>query len=460
MDKKKLIYFALVTLFMLPSCSQVEPAGSELREDGNMIYFRSYLPTVSRTRAVETNTGNFNSCQVTCYNPDDKTLIDPVTREISTYFHDICFVKDENDLFVSQSEDDCRWPDSRSRLHFFAYYPSAESMKEFTDDDEAFSFINHSRLADDTPVFDFQLKNFHVAREIADQKDFVTAYASGTLFDSNNTGISLNFKHQLARIEISAWSGGDKYDFEIAGVRLGNPMAVGDFNFSAITGNPDQSLWANEAQAIVEHIYSAGEKIVRIGRSAVDHKSIDKATSIMGTSGPAMVIPMPARIEAWEGKNDPNISLADYSTDKLYFSVLLRVKNKDGEVVYPYPNDRDNMTVIYFAVDNTGTITKILKKTGDIYYSADDNTPYVPEATEQICGYGWASLPVAAKWEAGKIYSYKLNYSEGIGWHDPDDPNPGEPIIERGKVPFEVNVEEWVPANDEEYTPDLTVPKR
>ena len=98
---------------------------------------------------------------------------------------------------------------------------------------------------------------------------------------------------------------------------------------------------------------------------------------------------------------------------------------------------------------------------GEEYYTSDqenEENKYIPNETEEIRSYCWAALPVGAKWDAGKIYTYKLNYTTGIGWQDPDDPNPGEPIIERGKIPFEVNVEEWVAAED--YNPNLDVPKR
>ena len=119
------------------------------------------------------------------------------------------------------------------------------------------------------------------------------------------------------------------------------------------------------------------------------------------------------------------------------------------------------MTVIYLAVDNSGKINKRLYKIDGTYYTSSeksDDSKYTPTDTEEIRGFGWAALPVAAKWEAGKIYTYKLNYSDGIGWHDPDDPKPGDPILERGKIPFTVNVAEWTPADD--YESDLNVPKR
>lgn len=462
MDKKKLIYFVLGTLFMLASCSQEEPR-SELPGDSSRIYFRSYLPTVTQTRAGVVSYDNFNTCQVTCFNPDDPETINLSTGEITPYFSDICFKKDATGRFFSQGDDECKWPDNKNRLHFFAYYPSVDSMKKITGDG-FFNLVNASKLFYGTPVIDYCLEKFRVAPDIADQVDFLTAYSTGSMSENGASGIELDFKHQLARVELSAWGANDKYDFEIAGVRIGNPLVESNFSLSALSRAADNATtWQtiSARQAPVEHIFSRGETIVLLSKSTGSHASENTAASVMGTAGPAMVIPMPARIEAWEGKNDPAIATIPYTTDKLYFSILLRVINRDSEVVYPYPYGHDNMTVIYLAIDNSGRINERLYKIDGTYYTApekSDDCRYVTNDSEKICEFGWAALPVAARWEAGKIYTYKLNYSEGVGWHDPADPNPGEPIIEIGEIPFEVNIEDWLPAED--YNPDLDVPKR
>lgn len=464
MDKKKLIYIALGALVLLPSCSQDEPTERELRGDDTPIYFRSYLPSVTQSRATVVNSDNFANCQVTGFNPDDVGLIDSDKNILMPFFSDICFYKNDEGNFVAREEDEVFWPRANNKLHFFAYYPSVASMRETLEEDEdCFTLLNSSStLSNGKAVFDYRLEKFIVAPEIADQVDFVTAYTSASLSETGNSGIALDFKHQLARVEISAWGANEKYDFEIAGVRIGNPLTKGDFNLSALmTDNSLTPLWRNiGTQSVVQHIFAPGESIALVGSG--NHESENDVVSIMGTAGPAMVIPMTSRIEAWEGKNDPAIANVPYTTDRMYFSTLLRVKNRDGKVVYPYPNDRDNMTVIYFAIDTDGKIAERLYKSDDQYFTTpdptDDDAPYVPGDNEQICGFGWASLPVAARWEAGKIYTYKLNYTSGIGWHDPSDPTPGEPIIERGMIPFEVSVSEWIPADD--YNSDLTVPKR
>lgn len=447
---------------MLASCSQDELANRELPGDGNRIYFRSYLPTVTMSRAADAT--KLSTCQVTCFNQDDKNLIDPVTGEMTPYFSDIRFEDDGSGRFFSTGEDECIWPDANSRLHFFAYYPSADNMRDVSGD-TFFNLVNNSKLVDGALTFGYRLEGFRIASDIADQVDFLTAYSSGTLPIDGSEGIKLDFRHQLARVELTAWGDNDKYDFEIAGVRIGNPIVEGDFDFSPLASSSDDAVfWQHVAgsQAPVEHIFSTGETVVLLSKGKESHNSEDKVASIMGKAGAAMVIPMPERIEAWEGKADPATAAPNYSTKKMYFSVLLRVKNRDGGVAYPYINASDEMTIIYLAVDKeSGVVNKRLYKINGEYYTTPEKvegSEYNPLDSEEVCKFSWAALPVPAKWEAGKKYTYKLNYSDGIGWHDPADPEPGESIIERGGIPFSVTVADWLPADD--YTPGIDVPKR
>ncbi len=462
MDKKTLIYLALGSALAFSSCTQEGPEPAELRGDSNRIYFRSYLPAVDLSRAGVISERNFTTCQVTCFNPDDNGYVDPATDSITPYFRDIRFDRADDGRFLSSDEDDCRWPDAAHTLHFFAYYPAVDNMRAVSGE-EFFTLANASKRTGGTYIFDYKLKKFRVASDIADQADFVTAYTTGTLDKDAEQGIKLDFTHQLARIELSAWSGSEKYDFEIAGVRIGNPLVEGDFDFTSLIPGADRpSPWLNSGKkAPVDHIFAPGESVVVLSHKSGSHSTEDTPASIMGTAGPAMVLPMTDRIEAWEGKNDPDISKESYSTDKMYFSVLLRVKNAAGNVAYPYPNDRDGMKVIYLAVDSEGKVARRLYKIDGEYYTSDEKKTeflYTPEGTEEVHSFGWAALPLAAKWEAGKKYTYKLNYTDGIGWHDPSDPKPGEPIIERANVPFAVNVADWADADD--YDPNLDVPKR
>ncbi|MDE6548575.1 MAG: fimbrillin family protein [Muribaculaceae bacterium] len=454
------IYAAMAVLLTLSSCSQEGPSGARISGDGNRIYFRSYLPTVSQTRAEVISQETLTECRVTSINPDDNNH--PATGEMTPYFSDISFQKDGEGNFLPEDEESCMWPDTRSRLHFFAYYPSAEKMQENINEGK-FNLANHSEKTEDgTHLLDYRLEKFQVAPDIADHVDFIAAYANGTGKENGESGIQLDFSHRLARIEIGVWGDNDKYDFEIAGVRIGNALTEGDFCFSSLMSAEHAGEWLATSQSAVEHIYTEGESTVLLSKDSGNHTSKENAASIMGDYGTAMVIPMAEKIEAWEGKDDPDIDNPQYSTNKLYFSVLLRVTNrKDGTVVYPYPNDLDSIPTVYLTVGEDGKVSKRVYLIDDEYYTAnqkDDELKFTETETEKVHAFCWASIPVGAKWEAGKIYTYKLNYSYGIGWHDPYGPIPGEPIIERGMIPFEVEVENWLPAED--YHPNLDVPKR
>ena len=460
MGMKISTYTVFATMLTLISCSQEGPAGIGLSGDGNRIYFRSYLPTVTQTRAGVLTQETLRECRVTSINPDDNKH--PDTGEMTTYFDDLRYEKDGEGHFLAEDEESSMWPDTKSRLHFFAYSPSAESMQVNIDDGK-FKLVTHSEKAEDgTPVLDYRLEKFQVAHDIADHVDFIAAYANGTGKDNGDSGIRLDFSHRLARIEIEVWGDNDKYDFEIAGVRIGNAITEGDFCFSSLMSAEHTGEWLSTSQSAVEHIFTDGESTVILNKDTGRHISNEDATSIMGSHGTAMVIPMAEKIEAWEGKEDPDIDSPEYTTEKLYFSVLLRVTNRrDGKVAYPYPNDRDSLPTVYLSLGEDGKVSKRVYLIDEECYTAnqkEEELKYTPSETEEVHAYCWASLPVGAKWEAGKIYTYKLNYSSGIGWHDPYGPNPGEPIIERGMIPFEVEMEEWLPA--EGYNSNLDVPKR
>lgn len=453
---------ALVAMLMLSSCAEDQPVNAERPGDSGRIFFRSHLPSVSLSRAADVTA--LSTCQVTCFNPDDNTLINPVTGEMTPYFTDICCEDDGTGRFFSTGNDGCVWPGANSTIHFFAYYPSVESMKKISGD-TLFNLVNYSNLTDGAQVLDYRLEKFRVSPDIASQTDFLAAYSSGSYSTDGETGIGLDFRHQLARVELTAWGANDKYDFEIAGARIGNPFVEGDFNFSALASSSDDVVfWRNISghQSPVEYIFNPGETVVRLSKSEESHDTEDKVASIMGKAGAAMVIPTPTKIEAWEGKDDPATASPGYFTDKMYFSVLMRVKNSDGEVVYPYPNSHDKMTIVFFAMaKDSGSINKRLYKIDGAWYTTpgkSDESLYTPADSEEICGFSWAALPVPAKWDVGKKYTYKLNYSNGIGWHDPTDHEPGEPIIERGHIPFSVSVDDWLPADN--YTSDIDVPRK
>ncbi len=118
--------------------------------------------------------------------------------------------------------------------------------------------------------------------------------------------------------------------------------------------------------------------------------------NIMGTSGNAMFIPQ--TLTPWSPTGDP-----DNVAREAYLSVLVKItENDNGDVIYPFENTRE---------------------------------------------YGWASIPLSGTWEQGKKYIYTLDFTNGGGYEDPDDPNPGHEII-GGPIKLTAKVNEWVDSSD------------
>lgn len=55
----------------------------------------------------------------------------------------------------------------------------------------------------------------------------------------------------------------------------------------------------------------------------------------------------------------------------------------------------------------------------------------------------WAAIPIDTQLEAGKKYIYTLDFTHGGGHIDPNDPDPGEPVL-GGPIKFTVDVKDWV----------------
>ncbi len=429
-------YLLLGSVLMLTSCSQevVVPA---LEGAGTPIVFRTSLPGLS-SRAVETTRDNMDYFHITAFNPSDPDL--NVGGSLMEHFaNERIEIVEGVDKYSSEN---CIWPKQGYESHevtFFAYYPALN--------DSAF-LENKSTVGS----FDYKLKNFKVEPQISDQIDFVTAYTHGSMERHVFSGIDLAFSHQLSRIEINAWSANKSCDIEIAGIRLGGVGIKGTFDFKTVESGGE---WVDDAtkRGIVEYIFSEGETIVSLPNvnSDVAVKTADDALSIMGKANCAMLIP--STYAEWDLKNNDRTN----ASNRMFISVLLRITDatptsgdtpKDPQR-YPYrdlsqgANSLD-IPKLYFAIEkSTGKIIKRLDKDGNIFGT---DTTYDLPSTEEVKEFGWAALPVSATWKPGNIYTYTLDYTSGIGLHDPEvetaSPAAGDPVIS-DKVGVSYDVKDW-----------------
>ena len=483
------------SLFAFSSCTQ-EDVTPEAKAKGDFdISFRAGVAT--RVNPDLDYTGNPSTFYVTAYSNSHKAVNGLLPNAL---FKDEPFYLMGANLYASTSNQ--KWPtrEQAEKVEFFAYAPSLEeiqtaAMTQLDESDPDYNSLLESYthgmqfynlcldgerldpLGQEEQTFSgvqlykgFKLGRFYVATDIAKQVDFITAHIAADVpenEDDAKMGVELKFKHQLSNIELRAFSGNDDFNIEIAGVRIGRPYTGGAiFNFCDAAGNLDNAeggQWGiskNPQRHPVEYIYGEGDEIYRMGNfntlngnqvtTTAAHSTAATATTIMGKGGNAMVLP--TKNGAWAGEDNPWIASkygaaadgkdplpwsADNVEGDMYFSILLRVtlKPEGNEVntpqIYPYGNNT-TMNVVYLEKE---------KNTNKIVGRVPSKTATVG-ANNEIVEFGWAAVPVGVNWQRGKKYIYTLDFSEGVGIQDPEDPRPGTPIIGDG-IKFSVSVVGW-----------------
>lgn len=274
------------------------------------------------------------------------------------------------------------WPGDDTPLDFYAFSPSVPELFpdiEWEGDD-------YTDTGDGGLLFsatEKKLSNFVVPESIQDQVDFITANGTGKKSVNEEAGLELTFGHRLSQIEIQAKSSSDQYTYKVAGVRIGRPQYKGTFDFTTNTWTLDD--WHDT------QVYTSYCPEVTLSSTPV---------SIMGPSGNAMLLPQ--TLTPWSPTGDP-----DNVAREAYLSVYVQITTSAGTEVYPFPSDNR-----------------------------------IDENTGQQRVYAWASIPLSGTWEAGKKYVYTLDFSNGAGYTDPDDPIPGKPVL-GDPIKFTVNVEPW-----------------
>lgn len=298
----------------------------------------SFRPAIS-TRATEITNANLSAIKVAGF------------MGSSTYFDPLDFNKGTDNYFTSTPT--YNWPGDDTPLDFYAYAPNT---------------LTGVTLSADTK----DLKGYTPDQNIANQVDFITAFGTGRRSVNEASGLELTFNHQLSQIEIQAKAANEAYTFKISGIRIGQPVSSGDFDFT------DSKWTPSTDKAIYEETYATPVTLTAT------------PVSVMGEEGNAMLIPQ--QLVAWDNENDSTNTKAG-----AYLSVKLQVNTAAGAQVYPF-------------------------------------------ASNEQCQ--WAAIPINTLWEAGKKYVYTLDLSNGAGYVDPHDPEPGKPVL-GGPIKFTVNVLDW-----------------
>lgn len=284
------------------------------------------------------------------------------------------------------------WPsDASQQLDFYAYAPT--STTGVTIDNTG------KKITSYTP-----------STTVADQKDLVIAYNTGTKTANEASGVPLLFKHALSQIEVKAKCANANMKVEIIGVKVVSVAKDGTFTF------PTATTQSGQGKELARTLWAPGsEKIAYMVKNSAPVELNATAQSLMpSTSGTFMLIPQ--AITPWNKQNNS-------TTAGSYISVLCRISNVSG----------DNETLIF------------------------------PTTAGK---YGFSAVAIGTTksdktWEPGKKYVYTLEFfgtDSGGGRFDPDptvpdggggdtdvdttDPKDGGKEILK-PITFTVDVEDW-----------------
>lgn len=343
--KKQFMFMAMAAM-LIASCSSDDVVSTNT---GRAIDFRTSVGT----RGAETTTDNITKFWVTAIDGNN-----------ANYFSKQEFTKD-GAFFTSSPL--YYWP--AGKLDFVAYSPSETDLS-------ATVTINNTTKT---------LADFSPAAEIANQKDFVTATASGTRAANEESGVELTFAHQLSQIEIKAKNTNTGYVYKVVGVRIGKPVSKGTFTFGTSTWALTTTEKANYA---VE--YTTTPRTL----------AADAATMMGAANDNAMLLPQ--QLVAWTPETDKA-----NTANGAYIALKIQITTKDGARVYPAKGDYDWAAV---AIGTNWEAGKKYVYTLDFSAGAGKVDPEKPDPT------------------------------------DPTDPfKPGEDIL-GGPIKFKVTVTDWVPA--------------
>lgn len=321
------IAVAAIVGISLASCSQDEPAMDV--NHGKSIDFRAALTS----RATETNNSNLTDFKATAFLGD------------TPYFSNVTFSKASGSSFYT-SADDYYWPGDDSELSFLTYSPV--DLSGVTID------ATKKVVTDFTP-----------ATDIASQIDFVSAKATGKKSVNEAAGVPLDFNHNLSQIEVRGLTNNKLYRFKVTGVRIGQPVSSGSFDF-------DADAWTlGSDKAIYESTYATPLVLEA------------KAQSLMGDNGNAMLVPQ--QLVAWDVTSDnTNTQKGAYLSVKLQINIL-DADGNEGVQIYPFPSDAQCIWAA-IPIDTNWEAGKKYIYTLDFTHGAGYVDPHDPEPGKPVLG--------------------------------------------------------------------------
>jgi hypothetical protein len=401
---KKLMFWMPLAAIALASCSNDEQVSQVTRSDVQELTIRPIVGNVTRSITTDANFTEFYLTAVATTGEFWPTQVSGESTSAPT--------KDANagatttlTGVVTKNPTSGRWElvTANSTSNTW-YWSSKNAVANFT-------------------ASNVQSNSVTIADAVADQKDVLVAYNSGTASSFTN-GVPLLFRHVLSQIVIKADNkDADIRQIKVAAVRIHNVGKTNTLTLPATKTTADDFKW--DETSYTPWTNEPGDKTSKFyyykGTTAPNAGTVSESITLNATAqeitfdGAVLQLP----------QTNAGADLAASSTSGSYIDVLVQVQNLEA---------------------TTNVARSIYPTVG---------------AEEETQLFAWVAVPVAITWKPGYKYTYVLHFSkDGIGKVSPDtdggDPDPGpgagEEIVDN-PVPlyFTVTIDEW---NDASTSPE------
>ena len=256
------------------------------------------------------------------------------------------------------------------------------------------------------------ITGFTPGKNVDNQVDLLVAYNTGNRTANEASGVELNFKHALSQIDVQAKCSNPNIEIVVKSISFVNVKTKGSFTYPINT------------TAVSNNLNGCWTPADDLSDAAYYKTSFEQSKEVTLESNPKSINPsknnfmlIPQKLTKWDKTSAANGA---------YIAVLCRISSKDG----------NTKTQLYPELTSNG-----------------DNAEK----------FGSIIVPIDTNWEAGKKYTYTLNFcgeGGGAGQVDPNpdrndtnvDPDPkpgssgGDPVL--GKpIKFTVTVENWTDAS-------------
>lgn len=256
-----------------------------------------------------------------------------------------------------------------------------------------------------------KITDFVPDKDVNQQIDLLVAYNTGNRSNNETQGVELNFKHALSQIDVQAKCSNPNIEIVVKSISFVNVKTKGSFTYPINT------------TAVSNNLNGCWTPADDLSDAAYYKTSFEQSKEVTLESNPKSINPsnnnfmlIPQQLTKW---------VKSTATTGAYIAVLCRISSKDG----------NTKTQLYPELTSNG-----------------DNAEK----------FGSIIVPIDTNWEAGKKYTYTLNFcgdGGGAGQVDPNpdttdpnvDPKPkpgsegGDPVL--GKpIKFTVKVESWTDA--------------